>query len=302
MAPSRAELWNCVEAKNRRADAQVAREFLVALPNELNPEQRRRLAVDFSQELADRYGIAADVAIHAPGLYGDQRNHHAHILTTTNRVDGDGLGNKARELDLVAHTMGGGVHKSNEIDRIRARWAELANQRLRAHGHEARIDHRTLEAQGIKRAPTKHLGPTASAIERRNGALSMKRINLEREALEGLTAAKLTGELEREESELATSIFDLSCDLRAAKEARIRELVESGKRNAWEAFNKLKQDRKKETSKGFELDEGSGDAEHRLNGMLSDFVGRRMIRQLISLDIDNQEQGEHERGRPSTPR
>mgnify|MGYP002652846772 CR=1 FL=1 len=108
-SPTRVELWNTVEAKNKRADAQVAREFLVALPDELDAGQRRRLAVDFAQELADRYGIAADVAIHPPGKEGDQRNHHAHILTTTNRVEGDGFGNKERELDLVAHNMGGGV-------------------------------------------------------------------------------------------------------------------------------------------------------------------------------------------------
>ena len=63
-SPTRVELWNTVEAKNKRADAQVAREFLVALPDELDAGQRRRLAVDFAQELADRYGIAALSLIH----------------------------------------------------------------------------------------------------------------------------------------------------------------------------------------------------------------------------------------------
>ena len=222
-SPTRVELWNTVEAKNKRADAQVAREFLVALPDELDAGQRRRLAVDFAQELADRYGIAADVAIHAPGKEGDQRNHHAHILTTTNRVEGDGFGNKVRELDLVAHNMGGGVGKANEIDRIRARWAELANERLREHGHEARIDHRTLEAQGIDREPTQHLGPTATAIERRTGQASRKRQDFDQDVAERLTQAKKAGELERLGQVLERSILDLSGDIEAAKNQRIQE-------------------------------------------------------------------------------
>ena len=165
-APTRSELWNAVEAKNKRADSQVAREFLVALPDELNESQRRELATAFARELADKYQIAVDVAIHAPGK-GDQRNHHAHILTSTNKVQGHGFGNKARELDFVAHNMAGKVGQANEIDLVRERWEQLANQALEKAGQEARIDHRSLEAQGITdRMPGVHLGPTATAIER----------------------------------------------------------------------------------------------------------------------------------------
>ncbi|WP_413675663.1 MobQ family relaxase (plasmid) [Massilia cellulosiltytica] len=231
--PARAELWNAVEAKNKRADAQVAREFLVALPDELDAGQRRRLAVDFAQELADRYGIAADVAIHAPDQAGDNRNHHAHILTTTNRIEGEGLGNKVRELDLVAHNMGGGVGKANEIDRIRTRWAELTNERLRELGHDARIDHRTLEAQGIERIPTQHLGPTVTAIERRTGQPSHKRRDFEQQAAERLAAAKMAGELERQNQTANRSILDLSGDLAAA--ITQRDAQEQQKRQAFQA-------------------------------------------------------------------
>lgn len=165
-APTRSELWNAVEAKNKRADSQVAREFLVALPDELNESQRRELAMAFARELADKYQIAVDVAIHAPGK-GDQRNHHAHILTSTNKVQGHGFGNKARELDFVAHNMAGKVGQANEIDLVRERWEQLANQALEKAGQEARIDHRSLESQGITdRMPGVHLGPTATTIER----------------------------------------------------------------------------------------------------------------------------------------
>ena len=46
-------------------------------------------------------------------------------------------------------------------------WAERANHALRLAGHEARIDHRTLEAQGIDRVPTTHMGPSVAALERK---------------------------------------------------------------------------------------------------------------------------------------
>lgn len=227
--PDRSELWNAVEAKNKRADAQVAREFEVALPDELNPDQRRKLAVDFAQEIADRYGVAADVAIHKPGKEGDSRNHHAHILTSTNRVDSEGFGNKARELDLIAHNQSGKVGQANEIDRLRERWAELINERLHEAGIEVRVDHRTLEAQGIDREPTQHLGPTATAIERRTGEASRIRQDFDQAAAERLTRAKLAGELERQGLVLERSIIDLSGDLDAAKAERAAQQVQAAR-------------------------------------------------------------------------
>ena len=225
--PDRSELWNAVEAKNKRADAQVAREFEVALPAELSPEARRKLAVDFAQEIADRYGVAADVAIHKPGKEGDSRNHHAHILTTTNRIEGDGFGNKVRELDLIAHNQSGKVGQANEIDRLRERWAELTNERLHEAGIEARIDHRTLEAQGIDREPTVHLGPSVMGMERRGASSEVKK-RVDAEVEERLRAAREQGEKERKEAEAQrTSLIDLSMNVAEAKanliEAKLAE-------------------------------------------------------------------------------
>ena len=67
----------------------------------------------------------------------------------------------------------GGAKKTNELRprewllQCRELWAERANYALRLAGHEARIDHRTLEAQGIDRAPATHLGPSVAAMERK---------------------------------------------------------------------------------------------------------------------------------------
>ena len=162
---ARAELWNAVEAKHKRGDATVAREFVVALPAELAGDQRQDLARRYARELADRYGVAVDVNVHAPGKDGDQRNHHAHILMSACYVSAQGeLGKKAVELDPI-HCQRHGL--ANVVEVERERWEQLANHALELAGQEARIDHRSLEAQGITdRMPGVHLGPTATAIER----------------------------------------------------------------------------------------------------------------------------------------
>ena len=157
-ASDRARLWNAAEQAETRKNSTVAREFEIALPAELDAEQQQRLAADFARELVLRHGCAADVAIHRPGRAGDQRNHHAHILLTTRRLTAAGFTEKTRELDDL---------KSGEIGRWRARFAEVQNERLREAGVEARVDHRSLEAQVIDREATIHLGPAATALERR---------------------------------------------------------------------------------------------------------------------------------------
>ncbi len=157
-ASDRARLWNAAELAETRKNSTVAREFEIALPAELGAEQRQRLAADFAREMVVRHGCAADVAIHRPGRAGDQRNHHAHILLTTRRLTAAGFTEKTRELDDL---------KSGEIGRWRARFAEVQNERLREAGVDARVDHRSLEAQAIDREATIHLGPAATALERR---------------------------------------------------------------------------------------------------------------------------------------
>ncbi len=163
---NRAELWNRVESHHKRGDATVAREFVVALPAELDAAQRQELARTYARELADRYGVVVDLNGHAPGKDGDHRNHHAHILMSACYCGPTGvLGKKAVELDPI-HCQRHGL--ANVVEVERERWERLANQALEKAGQEARIDHRSLEAQGIyDRAPTVHLGPDATAIKRR---------------------------------------------------------------------------------------------------------------------------------------
>lgn len=167
-ARDRSTLWNSAEKAERRHDSRVAREFQVSLPRELSAEQRVALARAFSRELADRYNVAVDLAIHAPRPEGDPRNYHAHLLTTTREITPDGLGPKTG-LDRKGEIRSelGLPTSRQEFTDVRARWAELANTALREANVEARIDHRSLEAQGIDREPTPRLPRAAIAAERR---------------------------------------------------------------------------------------------------------------------------------------
>jgi ATP-dependent exoDNAse (exonuclease V) alpha subunit len=158
--PSRSALWNMAEAAEKRKDAKVAREWEVALPEELGEWERASLAYDFAKELVKRYGVAVDVCIHAPGRRGDERNFHAHILTSTRVLTPDGFGEKTRVLDS-SRTSG------QEVISIRERWAWHCNLALALKGIDAQLNHRSFKAQGINREPTRHLGVVASSMERR---------------------------------------------------------------------------------------------------------------------------------------
>jgi len=161
---ARAELWNKVEKHHKRGDAVLVRELVIALPHELPNAERQALAVGFARELANRYGVAADVALHAPSG-DDERNHHAHIMLSACYVSADGvLGKKAVELDPI-HCKRAKI--LNMADEQRERWAELVNAALERAGHGVRVDHRTLEAQGIDRLPGAHLGPVGSGMKQR---------------------------------------------------------------------------------------------------------------------------------------
>ena len=157
---TRQELWNQAEQAETRKNSTVAREYELALPAELSPEIRKNLALVFAKIITNRYGVAADVAIHQPHPKGDQRNHHAHILTTTRQFNNDGLGAKTRILDDLKTGP-------QEVESLRHIWAVLINDELEKAGISERVDHRSLAEQGIDRTPTLHLGPAATYLERR---------------------------------------------------------------------------------------------------------------------------------------
>ena len=212
-ANDREVIWNAAEEAEKRKNSTVAREFEIALPSELSPAERQRLAVDFAHELVARHGCAADVAIHAPGKEGDNRNHHAHILLTTRRLTPDGMGEKTRELD---------DQKTGKelVTQWRERFATLQNERLREAGHAVQVDHRSHAERGLQVEPTWHLGPAATAIERRTSERSRIGQDYDRAVSERLRKAQEAGQLERQAQAVDCSIIDLTADLQAALRER----------------------------------------------------------------------------------
>jgi ATP-dependent exoDNAse (exonuclease V) alpha subunit len=168
-AQDRAGLWNAAEGAEIRKNARVAREYLVALPVELSPQQRVGLARGFSQELSDRYGFAVDLAIHSPRDFpgSDPRNFHAHLLATTREVTLSGLGAKTTlEMNDGNRRQLGLEPAINELLHARARWATVTNEAMQEARLAARIDHRSLDTQGIDREPRPQIPRAAFEMER----------------------------------------------------------------------------------------------------------------------------------------
>jgi hypothetical protein len=133
---SREVLWNEVEAVEKRKDAQLAREVVVALPHEVSDKERLELVRGFAKVAFVDRGMIADIAIHAPGKEGDQRNHHAHIMLTTRCLDAEGFGGKDRSWNSKVL-----------LEEWREDWAEHVNGYLRELEAVSEVDHRSLEAQ-----------------------------------------------------------------------------------------------------------------------------------------------------------
>lgn len=149
----REKLWNAVEASELRKDAQLAREVEFAIPREMTQAQGIELARDFvGQEFVDR-GMIADLNVHwdigADGL----AKPHAHVMLTMREVGGDGFGTKVRDWN-----------RTELVEQWRERWGDHVNQRLAELDIDARIDHRSLEAQGIALEPQDKIGPAASRM------------------------------------------------------------------------------------------------------------------------------------------
>jgi Ti-type conjugative transfer relaxase TraA len=156
----RERLWNDVEAFEVRKDAQLAREVEFALPREMTQAQGIELARDFVQaEFVDR-GMVADLNVHWDMAEDGSLKPHAHVMLTMRQVsvngDENGFGPKMRDWN-----------RSEMVERWRERWAELANERLAELDIDARIDHRSLEAQGIALEPQSQIGAPAKRIEDR---------------------------------------------------------------------------------------------------------------------------------------
>ncbi|MDR6100578.1 hypothetical protein QE369_000756 [Agrobacterium larrymoorei] len=169
-------LWSTVEALEKRVDAQLCREFNMALPYELNSDERLELVRGFVDRQFVQRGMVADIALHDPIPEQGQnsRNFHAHVMLTLRRATSSGL-------DPVKTRL----WNSKELLALwRSEWSLACNSALEKAGKRVRVDHRTLVAQRdealrqrdmaraaeLNRQPEIHVGPRARQIVRRERA------------------------------------------------------------------------------------------------------------------------------------
>ena len=245
-AQDRAALWNAVEAAETRKNSQVAREIRVALPAELDHAQRVELVRDFCQRQFVDQGMVADIALHAPGREGDDRNHHAHILLTTREIAAEGFTTKNRDWNAV-----------EVLEGWREAWAQDANLALELAGHAERIDHRTLEAQRIEALELAHVaqeqGHEAEALEH-----TVRAVALDRPPLPQLSAG--AWQLKERGQEVAAVRVWHEVKAHAAEVARVaQELV--GQVRSWlERAADHVLDKLQPPEQGLAYAEGEGDA------------------------------------------
>ena len=149
----RERLWNAVESAEKRIDAQLAREIEFAIPRELDQAEGIRLAREFVKAEFVTRGMIADLNVHwdigADGL----AKPHAHVMLTTRSIGDGGFGPKVRDWNATSL-----------LEHWREAWGEHVNRRLAELDIDARVDHRTLEAQGIDLEPQHKIGPAASRM------------------------------------------------------------------------------------------------------------------------------------------
>ncbi|WP_342659278.1 Ti-type conjugative transfer relaxase TraA (plasmid) [Sphingomonas sp. NY01] len=152
----RTVLWNEVERGEKRKDAQLAREVEFSIPREMTKEQGVSLARDFVREQFVKRGMVADLNVHWDRAKDGSPKPHAHVMMTMREVDGDEFGKKVRDWNATAL-----------LQHWREAWAAHVNERMAELGLEARIDHRSYEAQGIALEPQHKIGPAGMRREER---------------------------------------------------------------------------------------------------------------------------------------
>ena len=200
---NRQTLWNEVEKTERRKDANLAREFEIAFPHELNQRQREKLLDELCSKIVDRHGVVVDAVIHAPHTKSgtDERNYHAHIMFTGRQIDietGDFAKKRNRDFNKE--------NSSQTVNQWRSDFADLCNKYLEQANSLERVDHRSYADQGIDLEVTWHEGVAVTAmkrryereqlkpIEERNLKIIMPTIALENDAIRARNAEKLAHE------------------------------------------------------------------------------------------------------------
>lgn len=168
--PEPRKYWQAAD-DYERANGRLFKQIEFALPRELSRDEQTDLARSFCQALTQTKDgpLPYSMAIHQGHGQG---NPHCHLIISERVNDGQSR-TPQTWFKRAGKQPAAGAKKTLELrpkewlTTTREKWAEQANLALDHAGQRARIDHRTLTAQGIDRPPTYHLGPAAAAMERK---------------------------------------------------------------------------------------------------------------------------------------
>jgi mobA/mobL family protein len=244
---NRSFLWNSVELNEKASNAQLARNFIIALPKELSFEENKKLITEFIQENFVSKGMIADLAIHNESNEGNN-NIHAHIMTTLRPINEKGQWQAKSKKEYILDDEGNKILNKNgkpktrkveltdwnnkgNAEKWRESFAEICNIYLERNNLEKRVDHRSFERQGIEEIPTIHLGASASALERKGIETDKGNINREIKKHNSLVKA-----IKERISELTSWIGSLIGNLQAKYDEYKQEKKEEYESEA-ELFN-----------------------------------------------------------------
>ena len=149
-------LWNAAEAAEKRKDAQVAREVILALPadREITRTHRLEMARGFAEQHFVSKGLVVQINLHRPhrAETGEETsNYHAHLLITTRRLEGEAFSaKKARDLDpQVRHIGQRPVVAEGEL--WGEAWCDYQNDYFGSNGIKIAVD-------AVAPVPGQHLG------------------------------------------------------------------------------------------------------------------------------------------------
>ena len=189
---NRETLWNAAEEIEKQWNSQLARRLVLALPREVPAEQYPQMVRDYCTEFFVSKGMCCDFAIHDPDPSG--HNPHCHIMLTMRAMDENGKwlpkSRKVYDLDengeRIRLTSGNWkCHKESTVDwneqtyceQWRQGWQDIQNHYLELAGSPQRVDLRSYERQGLDTAPTVHMGPAVTQMERRGIATNVGNLN-----------------------------------------------------------------------------------------------------------------------------
>ena len=150
----RSELWNLVEAGEKRPDAQLARSLVLALPTEIDHQAKWLLTQKFVRDNFTSQGMIADVNVHDI----DSHNPHVHILLTMRDIS-----EITPSGEIVFGLKNRAWNHKKLLELQKQNWANSVNQYLELAQVPDRIDYRT----PTDRVPQIHIGTTAWEMEKR---------------------------------------------------------------------------------------------------------------------------------------